>query len=37
MSTSQIRARLLLRSEQTNDQLSIVQNVLPPGFGPPLT
>jgi quercetin dioxygenase-like cupin family protein len=36
MPTSQVRTRVLLRSEQTNDQLSVVQNVLPPGFGPPL-
>jgi quercetin dioxygenase-like cupin family protein len=36
MSASQIHTRVLLRSEQTNDQLSVVQNVLPPGFGPPL-
>jgi quercetin dioxygenase-like cupin family protein len=37
MTTDQIRTLVLLRSEQTDSQVSVIQNELPPGFGgPPL-
>jgi quercetin dioxygenase-like cupin family protein len=37
MSTESFRTKVLLRSEQTDDQVSVIENTVPTGFpGPPL-
>ena len=37
MSTESFRTKVLLRSEQTDDQVSVIENTVPAGFpGPPL-